>query len=94
MITFSFKVLDTHPSLSGHFEGNPIVPGAVIIDQIISGVLAKDSNIIVKSITHIKFLMPVTPNAEVIVNIDNKYKFECLTNSDKVANGQLDIDLN
>lgn len=31
----SLTIDQNHPSLAGHFPGNPIVPGVVILDQVI-----------------------------------------------------------
>ena len=31
----AFTIAYDHPSLAGHFPGNPIVPGVVILDQVI-----------------------------------------------------------
>jgi hypothetical protein len=37
MILFDFIINNEHPSLSGHFPDNPIVPGAIIVEKVIQG---------------------------------------------------------
>jgi 3-hydroxymyristoyl/3-hydroxydecanoyl-(acyl carrier protein) dehydratase len=37
MILFDFIIDNEHPSLSGHFPDNPIVPGAIIVEKVIQG---------------------------------------------------------
>ena len=34
---FTFTIPATHPSLTGHFPGNPIVPGVLVLDEVLSG---------------------------------------------------------
>ena len=36
-LQFSFVIPQDHPALAGHFPGNPIVPGVVILDQVLLG---------------------------------------------------------
>jgi 3-hydroxyacyl-[acyl-carrier-protein] dehydratase len=33
-IAFNFSVPADHPSLDGHFAGNPIVPGVLLLDEV------------------------------------------------------------
>jgi 3-hydroxymyristoyl/3-hydroxydecanoyl-(acyl carrier protein) dehydratase len=35
--TPDFIINNEHPSLSGHFPDNPIVPGAIIVEKVIQG---------------------------------------------------------
>ena len=37
MLSFSFTIPETHPALAGHFPGNPLVPGVVILDRVLQG---------------------------------------------------------
>lgn len=34
---FTFSIPAAHPSLAGHFPGNPLVPGVLVLDEVISG---------------------------------------------------------
>jgi 3-hydroxymyristoyl/3-hydroxydecanoyl-(acyl carrier protein) dehydratase len=52
-----------HPALAGHFPGNPIVPGVVILDAVISAAEAwLGVNFHVDSLSHVKFLTPLRPD--------------------------------
>ena len=37
-LDFEVRVAADHPSLQGHFPGNPIVPGVVLLDTVIANV--------------------------------------------------------
>lgn len=56
---FSFRqkmlISHTHPSLDGHFPDNPIVPGVVILDQVIS-LWQKKANKQIVAINNTKFV--------------------------------------
>jgi len=50
-----------HPSLLGHFPGAPVVPGVVILDEILAALTEwrEDSHLTV--IRAVKFLVPLKP---------------------------------
>jgi 3-hydroxyacyl-[acyl-carrier-protein] dehydratase len=58
-MTASLRIAATHPALPGHFPGNPIVPGVVLLDRIAS-VLEKDGARLAR-IGVVKFLSPLKP---------------------------------
>lgn len=57
-----------HPAFAGHFPGTPIVPGVVLLDEIMH-VIVTDTGIIetVWQMTSVKFLSPLKPNETVMI---------------------------
>lgn len=95
MYTFDFIISDAHPCLEGHFSGNPIVPGVIIIDEVISGVFLKKQTLEVTDIPSLKFLSPLKPNVKVTVNVSEKktdlLKFVCSSNENILVDGLLRV---
>jgi len=58
----------THPSLAGHFPGEPIVPGAILLDHAICHVERMVGRK-VAAIHVAKFLAPVRPQQAVVFSI-------------------------
>ncbi|HEY6087941.1 MAG TPA: AMP-binding protein [Burkholderiaceae bacterium] len=58
---FEFAVGSEHPALPGHFPGNPIVPGALLLDHVLSGVAA-ELNRTVSGLKQVKFVAALRPN--------------------------------
>ena len=50
-----------HPSLPGHFPDAPIVPGVVILDEMLAALLESRKNCQLTSIRTVKFLVPLKP---------------------------------
>ena len=59
-------ISEDHPSLPGHFPDNPIVPGVVILDQVIRAAQASGQQII--QVDDAKFIAPLAPG--VAANIE------------------------
>jgi 3-hydroxyacyl-[acyl-carrier-protein] dehydratase len=57
-----------HPSLAGHFPGEPIVPGAILLDHAICHV-ERIFGRKVAAIPIAKFLVPVRPKQTVVFSI-------------------------
>ncbi|MGH7000327.1 MAG: hypothetical protein ACREEA_02340 [Stellaceae bacterium] len=79
-----------HPTAAGHFPSNPIIPGALLLDEVVKAVVeaAGSSGAIV--IRTAKFFRPVRPGESVDVRwqsrADGAIKFECrLAGSENVA---------
>jgi 3-hydroxymyristoyl/3-hydroxydecanoyl-(acyl carrier protein) dehydratase len=59
----TLRIPAKHPALEGHFPGNPIVPGVLILDAVISAAAAWPSaNFRVDGLSHAKFLAPLKPD--------------------------------
>lgn len=88
------KIPGTHPALAGHFPGNPVVPGVVIIDQVVSAISDKKGrSVVIKSIPFIKFLNPVGPDQDFDIRLvekeSGKVDFSVYSGEIKVLTGSL-----
>ena len=50
-----------HPSLPGHFPGAPLVPGVVILDEVIATLIEWRQDSQLTGIRLVKFLAPLQP---------------------------------
>jgi 3-hydroxymyristoyl/3-hydroxydecanoyl-(acyl carrier protein) dehydratase len=63
---FRFSIPAAHPALPGHFPGHPIVPGALLLDHVLTG-LAAALNRPVAVLQKVKFAAPLLPDESVTV---------------------------
>jgi 3-hydroxymyristoyl/3-hydroxydecanoyl-(acyl carrier protein) dehydratase len=83
-----------HPTAAGHFPGNPIIPGAVLLDEILAIITGDDGPMMIRSA---KFLSPVRPGATLDLQWETSpsgtIKFECRPAGQDalVLSGLLDI---
>ena len=56
-----FAVPAEHPSLPGHFPGNPIIPGVLLLAEIFALICNAHPGVRVAGLLHAKFLRPVRP---------------------------------
>lgn len=84
------RFANDHPTAAGHFPSNPIIPGALLLDEVVKAVARaanSDGEIVIRAA---KFFRPVRPGETVHVRWQPvaaaAVKFECrLTNGDGVA---------
>lgn len=50
-----------HPTAAGHFPGNPIIPGALLLDCVASAIAAAQMITTPYELRAVKFLRPVRP---------------------------------
>ncbi|MBB6093384.1 3-hydroxymyristoyl/3-hydroxydecanoyl-(acyl carrier protein) dehydratase [Povalibacter uvarum] len=62
------RIPAAHPAFAGHFPGNPIVPGVVLLDHVLQAIQAH-RNCRLLSIASVKFLQPVLPDDVVDLEI-------------------------
>jgi len=62
-ITESLRIPAEHPSLPGHFPGNPVVPGVVLLDQVASALERAGAGRFAR-IAAVKFIAPLRPDED------------------------------
>jgi 3-hydroxyacyl-[acyl-carrier-protein] dehydratase len=91
--TSSFVVAADHPALPGHFPGDPLVPGVLIIDRVIEAAEQwLGTGIHVGQMSYAKFVAPLRPGdrAEVTLSLDaSVLSFAVRSNDGLVSRGTL-----
>lgn len=76
-----------HPTASGHFPGNPIIPGALLLDHVLSAIGA----VVPLEVQVAKFLAPVRPGDHVAIRWRRQetgaVTFECRVGETLALNG-------
>jgi 3-hydroxyacyl-[acyl-carrier-protein] dehydratase len=85
-----------HPSLPGHFPGAPLVPGVVILDEVIAAVAEWRENSQLSGIRMVKFLAPLQPEQAFTIflsarNKDAEVNFCCRAEDRVIVEGQLEV---
>jgi len=86
-----------HPSLSGHFPGEPIVPGVVILDEIADALHQCYPDAHLAGIPVVKFLAPLRPDQQFTIVLSNSEEksdeiaFSCTSEDRIIAEGRFQI---
>jgi 3-hydroxyacyl-[acyl-carrier-protein] dehydratase len=87
------SIAGDHPALPGHFPGNPVVPGVVILDHILDAVAAEWPAYRVTGIRKLKYLRKLIPDENFSVKCaalqNGRLRFECLQAGERIAEGNL-----
>lgn len=83
-----------HPTAPGHFPGNPIIPGALLLDEVIR-ILQSETGRPPSVIRAAKFLTPVRPGDTLSVtwhpSASAAVKFECHRDGTLAASGTIEL---
>lgn len=88
-----FRVDPGHPALAGHFPGHPIVPGVVVLDEVVAAArrLPGGERALI-GIPQVKFLSPLQPGVEAEVALEpgeHGLRFEVTAGGAAIARGVL-----
>jgi 3-hydroxyacyl-[acyl-carrier-protein] dehydratase len=88
-----FTIPPQHPALAGHFPGKPIVPGVVILDEVLALVVQAEPARRVSSIVSAKFTAVLAPGEVCQVSFapraDGLLRFACVAAGRPIASGLL-----
>ena len=85
-----------HPALAGHFPGDPIVPGVVLLEEIMQALAEAGGNYRLQGIPQVKFIAPLKPGQKFTVewtlSTAGQVQFRCLfVDGRSIAQGQLEV---
>jgi 3-hydroxyacyl-[acyl-carrier-protein] dehydratase len=91
----TFRVPAQHPALAGHFPGNPIVPGVMVLDAVISAAQAwLGEDLAIGRLSYAKFLAPIKPDETAQIDLllhSPRLEFSVCRGSTAIAKGAFDI---
>jgi len=85
----SFRIDADHPALPGHFPGQPVVPGVLLLDHVAAAV-AQWQRGTLRQLAQVKFLQPLLPGqeAELLLSADGeRIRFRISAGQGEIANG-------
>src|SRR3989440_9097147 len=86
-----------HPCLAGHFPDAPIVPGVVVLDEVVAALAEWRQDFQLTGIPSVKFIGPIKPGQSFVIGFDptntaeNQIDFCCRLDGRVVVEGRLEI---
>ncbi|HVD96124.1 MAG TPA: hydroxymyristoyl-ACP dehydratase [Candidatus Limnocylindria bacterium] len=93
----SRAICANHPSLPGHFPGTPLVPGVVILDEILAALLEWHEDCQLTGIRTVKFLVPLKPEQPFTISFTTsdqravEVDFCCRVKERIIVEGRLEV---
>jgi 3-hydroxymyristoyl/3-hydroxydecanoyl-(acyl carrier protein) dehydratase len=87
-----------HPAAQGHFPGNPIIPGAVLLSEVLRSIEAEiGKSLSPYRITSVKFFHPTRPGERLSIEfsgaVQNQIRFTCIVATKTVLAGAVMCDI-
>lgn len=83
----------THPALAGHFPGNPIVPGVLLLDAVAKALAQVVPGMQVIGLPNVKFLSPLRPDEDCLLQLEavhgGRWRFTMSVGERRIATGTL-----
>lgn len=88
-----FTISHDHPCLPGHFPGRPLVPGVVVLEQVLRAAEAQaGAPLTALRLPQVKFMAPLLPGQAARVELDGqapRWKFLVWRGDELLARGEL-----
>jgi len=88
-----FHIAASHPALDGHFPGNPIVPGVVVLEHV-AAAAERAWGVHVTGLPHVKFPNPLKPDEQVNMRIQrgaDGMRFDIMRGAVVIASGVAEV---
>lgn len=89
----TYTIPSTHPAIPGHFPGNPVVPGVLILERVKQSVVALSGIATVEGFPQVKFVSPLRPDEPFVVCVASGgpgiYAFECHRDGELMCTGRI-----
>jgi 3-hydroxymyristoyl/3-hydroxydecanoyl-(acyl carrier protein) dehydratase len=88
-----FHIAAAHPALPGHFPGDPVVPGVVLLERVAASA-RRAFDVEVAGLPQVKFLRPLRPGEDAelrIVRSGAAAKFSIARGQELIASGTLEL---
>lgn len=82
-----------HPSLPGHFPGEPVVAGVILLDRL-AGLLEREGCGVIKRMAAVKFRAPLLADEEAELQVAvtaRQVRFRVLRNAEILASGEAEL---
>lgn len=87
-----FIIPAEHPSLPGHFPGQPVVPGVVLLDRVIEAIESSHGCLPPLRLPQVKFLRPLLPGQPATIELQGespRWRFRVLRGEELLASGEI-----
>jgi 3-hydroxymyristoyl/3-hydroxydecanoyl-(acyl carrier protein) dehydratase len=89
------RIAATHPSLPGHFPGRPLVPGVLLLDEVLNAAeLWLHGAVRVRSLRQAKFTAPLLPDQSADLQLTlqgTALRFQVARGDQMIAQGVLEV---
>jgi len=87
-----FAIDSDHPSLRGHFPGYPVVPGVVVLEQVLAEIERAHGPLGTLRLPQVKFVQPLLPDENADIELTGaapRWKFRVLRGDTLIASGEV-----
>ena len=90
----TLTITKDHPALSGHFPGFPVVPGVLVLDEVIETLRQRFGDaLVVTGLPAVKLSSPLKPEEPLMIAIESEdartAAFTCRVGSRLIASGSI-----